>query len=98
MFKFSTSNNVEIALDTKVKGSKKWIVFTAVNSLSIPIFFSLQDIKPFKQYHQDIKAQYGSGLGLYLAQLIADKYSGIMEIDASNKLFFRISLIFPITE
>ena len=97
MFKFSTSTNVQISLDTKGEGSKKWMVFTAVNSLMAPVTFNVADIKPFKQYHHDKKAQHGSGLGLYLVQLITEKYSGTIEIDSSKKLLFRIIITIPIT-
>ena len=96
MFKFSTSNNIELALNSRVEGSQKWMIFTAVNSLTTPITFGLKDIKPFKQYHQDKKAQHGSGLGLHLVQIITEKYAGSIEINSSNKLLFRISLTFPI--
>lgn len=53
MFKFSTSDNVEISLNTKVEDSQKWIIFTAINSLTTPASFGLKDIKPFKQFHHN---------------------------------------------
>ena len=97
MFKFSSSNNVQVVLDTKVEGSKKWIIFTAINSITMPVSFNVNDIKPFKQFHLDKKSQYGSGLGLYLVQLITEKYLGTIKIDSSNALLFRITLAFPIS-
>lgn len=96
MFNFSTSNIVHFKLDTLIEGSKKWMTITATNSLTTPISFNLTDIKPFKQFHQNKNVQSGSGLGLYLVQLITEKYLGTIKIDTSNKLLFQINLTFPI--
>lgn len=97
MFKYSTSNKVEVALNTKIDGYKKLMILTVTNSVSVPLAFNLHDVQPFKQYHRDKNEQQGSGLGLYLTQLIIKRHLGTMEIDTSNPKLFRIILAFPIT-
>lgn len=98
MFKFSSSNNVEVSLNLKTAGYNKWMILTIINSLSTPLSFSLKDVKPFKQYPCDKKSLQGSGLGLHLVVLIVEKYLGTIEIDTSNLLLFRLVLTFPLPQ
>ena len=98
MFKFSSENNVSLHLDTKFKDNGKWMVLTVSNTISAPTNFTVSDIGPFKQYNRKQNEQQGSGLGLYLIQLIVDKYLGTIKIEESCPLVFCITLSFPITE
>ena len=96
MFKFSSSNYVEIIISKKVDENKNWIILKVSNSLSVPMIFSTKDIGPFKQYNIVKNEKQGCGLGLYLIQLIIEKYQGTIEIDTTNAQLFQIILTVPL--
>ena len=96
MFKFSTSNNVEIVINKKIEGNKKWMLLKVSNTLSAPMDFSKNDIGPFKQYNKVKNEKQGCGLGLYLIQLIIEKYLGTIDIDTENEQLFQIILTVPL--
>ena len=96
MFKFSSSNNVEIIINKKVEGNKKWMLIIVSNTLSAPMEFSTKDIGPFKQYNKVKNEKQGCGLGLYLIQLIIEKYQGYIDIKINNEQLFQISLTVPL--
>ena len=95
MFKFSTSNIINISLGTKVASNNKWINLSVSNNISKPISFSMSDVQPFNQLQQNKEQSDGSGLGLSLIKLIVQKYSGTIKIDTSDSLLFCIVLTFP---
>ena len=96
MFKFSSSNNVKIGLLKKEAGNKSWMIFTVSNSLFAPMTFSTKDIGPFKQYNKVKNEKQGCGLGLYLIQLIIEKYLGTIDIEITNDQLFQIILTVPL--
>ena len=96
MFKFSSSNNVKIGLHKKEAGNKRSMIFTVSNSIFAPMIFSTKDIAPFKQYNKVKNEKQGCGLGLYLIQLIIEKYLGTIDIEITNEQLFQIILTVPL--
>lgn len=97
IFKFSDSSSIpEVALNTVNINAQNYVSLTTINSVTTPILFSQSDIGPFKQYNRAETEQQGSGLGLYLIQLITEKHNGTISIDCSQPQLFSVTVTLPI--
>lgn len=97
MFKFCSSGFADIELTTKADEAGRWMVLKVSNGISVPVLFRKSDIGPFKQYNRSEFEQQGSGLGLYLTQMIMEKYQGHLEIDTEDLNMFSITISFSDT-
>jgi K+-sensing histidine kinase KdpD len=96
VFKFTTPNSVP-SISLKITDDKALISLNVSNESYVSATcFSKNDIGPFKQYNRSEIEQQGSGLGLYLVQLITEKYNGNLSIDASIPNIFNVSVYLPI--
>jgi two-component system sensor histidine kinase/response regulator len=92
-FKFSPKGtNVQLLF--KNSPAQKTHYLTISNTSIFPVEFSVNHIRPFYQYNRSHQEQQGSGLGLYLVQLIAKSYHCKLHITAGQN-HFSVTLAIP---
>ncbi len=94
-FKFSDPGTpVQVKIDREpVTGAAR---VTICNRSTNVIHFTQQDIAPFNQFNRHIDEQQGSGLGLYIAQLICRHNGGELTIASDNNGHVIATAIFRI--
>lgn len=80
----------------EIEGGDKYVLRVS-NQLALLTAFTEDDIRPFKQHDCGLARQQGSGLGLYLVLLIANKYKGRVHVEYSDTMCISVAVYFPKT-
>lgn len=92
--KFSQANT-PIKIELKGMRNDFEYMLKVSNQLTVPTTFTEDHIRPFQQHDCSVVRKHGSGLGLYLVLLIANKYNGRVKVDYPNALSISVTVFLP---
>lgn len=91
-FKFCNKvDAAKVTINLQNSIGTNYFKLTISNTTIYPAFFTIAEIDPFRQKKSIQIEHQGSGLGLYLVKLIADKYCGNLTIENTHNHKFNIS-------